>query len=184
MTNISIPKVIQMISISGVILMMAIGCHSMPDASIDQLSLRPPVTTPSLIASRNASTSTSSDTTRSFHPVQVQARPDAVKHFPLYFETPLEDVSDKDDSFAWTQEDSVHLIYGPCRFLVNTVLYPVSVLVNPPWQSMESDGRPSRKIAGDWHDAKVASTPITQRVENDALENQNSKTKTTAYLNP
>ena len=84
----------------------------------------------------------------------VSAGNGAVKHGPVYFEDPFEETGGDDRSFAWTGEDYWHSLYGPSRFLVSAVLFPVSAALTPPWQVMESDGQPGRRVFGMEHDAE------------------------------
>lgn len=77
-----------------------------------------------------------------------------VPHYPLWWEDPFEDKGDGDGKFAWTYADYIALPYGQGRFLLNTMAFPVSVVVTPPWTSMVSDGEIGRD-----HDAQPGFTP-------------------------
>jgi len=64
----------------------------------------------------------------------------AVSHGPLYFEDPFESADENDEQYAWTFEDGYYFFYGPTRFLVNIAFFPLSALVDPPWQMTTSEG--------------------------------------------
>jgi len=90
----------------------------------------------------------------------------SVTHWPLWFEDPFEDKGNDpthpeppyrdaaDNTFTLNWVDYLHTGYGPARFLLNTVLWPVSAVVTPPGTLLESDGRISKGLAGYDHDAK------------------------------
>ena len=81
---------------------------------------------------------------------------------PPYFQDPYENPSDEDDVFEWSGEDYAHMAYGPARFLVNTVLFPVSAAVTPPWLLMESDGQSTRVLkAADNREDDASSDDVT-----------------------
>jgi hypothetical protein len=77
-----------------------------------------------------------------------------VTHWPLWWEDPFVDKGSEDGLFAWTWEDYFAMPYGLGRFLVNTMGWPVSVAVQPPWTVMGSDGVLSRQALGYDHDAE------------------------------
>lgn len=84
-------------------------------------------------------------------------------HGPLYFEDPFQDKgSDRKDSltgehprnkYRWGWEDFFAVAYSPARLVVNTLGFPVSVVVIPPWTQMESDGEISKQLFFRDHDA-------------------------------
>ncbi len=88
----------------------------------------------------------------------------SVTHWPLWFEDPFEDKGNRldprvhrdalDSEFVWNWADYLHILYGPGRFLLNTVAIPASIIVRPPGMLMESDGRISRGICWYDHDAR------------------------------
>lgn len=90
----------------------------------------------------------------------------AVTHWPLWWEDPFEDKGNRftptddedapDTEFAWNWVDYLHLAYGPARFTLNTVSWPVSAIVILPGTLMESDGRISKGLVWHDHDAKRA----------------------------
>lgn len=88
--------------------------------------------------------------------------PQVVKHGPLYFEDPFETVEHSVNNCpeGWTWVDYFDIAYSDARWLLNTFALPVSMVVNPPWQAMCSDGIPSRRLI----DGKVDASPCTQPV--------------------
>lgn len=89
----------------------------------------------------------------------------AVHHGPLYFQDPFEDKgtghqnSAGEPEYRMGWEDLVAAPYGFSRFTLNWLLSPVSMVVNPPWQTTESDGQLSKQLLGYDHDPEpVAST--------------------------
>lgn len=121
------------------------GCHNGESPFTDDLAGRPPVTTPSADATRAASAEPTF-TQRPHAPTEVRAASGVVTHGPLYFEDPYDAPSDEDDVFEWSGADYAHMAYGPARFLVNTVLFPVSAAVTPPWLLVESDGQSTKVV--------------------------------------
>ena len=87
--------------------------------------------------------------------VTVGPEPQAVTHWPLYFEDPFED---KGTTYAnrlgW--EDWVAMPYCYVRYTLNWLMLPVSAVVTPPWTLMESDGNLSQQALGPDHDAARA----------------------------
>jgi hypothetical protein len=77
-----------------------------------------------------------------------------VPHYPLWWEDPFEDQGDNDHMFAWTWQDYFTMPYGPSRYILNTLAWPVSAVVTPPGAPMVSDG-----IVGKVHDAKRGYSP-------------------------
>ncbi len=121
------------------------GCRHRVNAFTDELAGQPPVSTPSVEAARAVSV----ERTVSRRPharAEVDAASGAVTHGPLFFEDPFEDIGSEEGAFRWTGGDYGHFFYGPSRFLVNTVLFPVSAVVTPPWQVMVSDGQRAEAI--------------------------------------
>lgn len=76
----------------------------------------------------------------------------AVWHGPLYFQDPFEDKGAGHDERRMGWEDFVAAPYGFARFTLNWLGSPVSMIVNPPWQTTESDGELSRQLLGYDHD--------------------------------
>ena len=129
------------------------GCQLMANPFHDELAGRQEMTTASVEGARAANTT---PTVRQRDYATVELRPEnmGVTHVPLYFEDPFEDKGSEDGRFAWTGEDYLQMFYWRGRFLLNTVLFPVSAVVTAPWTVMESDGRLSRQALGYDHDAK------------------------------
>lgn len=131
------------------------GCTLLVHPFRDELANEPPVTTASVETVQN-SKATRSVQQRDWPAEELYAQNGAVQHHPLYFEDPYEDKGSDDGKFAWTYEDYVQLFYWRGRFLLNTILFPVSVAVTPPWTVMESDGVLSRQALRWDHDAERA----------------------------
>ncbi len=129
------------------------GCQLMVNPFRDELEGRQEMTTASVEGAR-AAEATPSIRQRDFARVELRPENMDVTHGPLYFEDPFEDKGSEDGRFAWTGEDYLQMFYWRGRFLLNTVLFPVSAVVTPPWTVMESDGRLSRQALGYDHDAE------------------------------
>ena len=81
-----------------------------------------------------------------------------VQHYPLWWEDPFED-KDKISGNGYaglTWEDFLAIFYGDGRWLANTILAPVSMVVTPPWRTMRSNGVLSKQLLGYDHDAQPA----------------------------
>jgi hypothetical protein len=129
------------------------GCQLMVNPFRDELAGRQEMTTASVEGARAAKT-TPTVRQRDYAPFELHAEGDGVTHGPLYFEDPFEDKGSEDGRFAWTGEDYLQFVYWRGRFLLNTLFFPVSAVVTPPWTVMESDGRVSREALGWDHDAE------------------------------
>lgn len=149
-----------------------VGCAHVPNQFVDD---SPSVTT-------TLDSATAQDVQARFQPAR-QARRDwptqttrpesgAVVHWPLYFEDPFEDKGpdavntagrppNQRHYIGW--EDYVALAYGYPRFWLNTLGMPVSLVVQPPWTAMESDGQLSQQALGYDHDA----TPLDRSSHDD-----------------
>lgn len=78
---------------------------------------------------------------RDFKPMRAEAQDGAVAHGPLWMEDSFEMAGSDNGQFAVTLEDLVYFFpLGPARFVANTLLLPVSMVVDPPWVIMCSDG--------------------------------------------
>jgi len=55
-----------------------------------------------------------------------------VTHLPFYYEDPFVVEGDGDETYGWTGMDLVAFVYSPCRFIVNTLALPASVVRQPP----------------------------------------------------
>ncbi len=135
-----------------------VGCRMMDDPFADAVGRQSPITTPSVEGAWAVET-TRGDLQRPFEVMELPAGDGTVTHGPLYFEDPDEEADD-DDRFAWTAQDYLRIFNWRGRFLYNLALFPVSVVVTPPWMLMASDGYPSRKDFGTYHDAE----PQTDRM--------------------
>ena len=129
-----------------------VGCRMMPDPFADVVGRQDPITTPSVEGAWAVET-TRGDLHRPYEAMLLPAGDGTVTHGPLYFEDPDEE-ADGDDRFAWTGQDYLRIFNWRGRFLFNLALFPVSVVVTPPWMVMASDAYPSRKILGIYHDAE------------------------------
>lgn len=143
----------------GTLMCVSPGCHMVVNPFHDEMASVAAVTTASSRGVREAGVSP-----REIKPLgEVKAVPavdGTVTHGPLYFEGPLEDKGSEDGKFAWTSEDFVHPVWWRGRFLVNVALFPISVLVTPPWAVMASDGELSHRALGTDRDAeRLSETP-------------------------
>lgn len=64
-----------------------------------------------------------------------------VAHLSLWWEDPFEDHGDGNEEFSWNAMDFIHMPYGLGRFIVNTIGWPISLIVTPPGMSLVSDGQ-------------------------------------------
>ena len=128
------------------------GCTEMINPFGDDLPPTEDVTTASVIAAREVQ-ATPTEPVREPEALLASAQDGTVAHWPLWFEDPFEDKGSEDGQFAWTYEDYVAFPYGLGRFLLNTMGFPVSVVVTPVWTVMGSDGVLSRQALGYDHDA-------------------------------
>jgi hypothetical protein len=134
-----------------------VGCHGADGPFADPLADLESVSTASVDAA-HALARQQEIRRREFETdVAVIVEP-AVSHGPLYWEDPFEDPTAECQkcslAFAWGLEDYASVFYSPGRFLANSVLLPVSVLIYPPWVEMESDGAAAAGFLGERHDAR------------------------------
>jgi len=129
------------------------GCQMFVDPFLDEMACQPPVTTPSVEGVLTANLEERVVPHRGT-PIVLRAKEGTVTHTPLYFEDPFEDKGSDDGQFAVTGEDYLQVFYWRGRFLLNTIFFPVSVLVTPPWTLMASDGVLSEQALGKDHDAE------------------------------
>lgn len=111
------------------------------------------VTTPSVTAARAAQVN-QNQVQRSCPPDRLEPIDNAVTHGPLYFEDRHESPAYDDGRFAWRGMDYWYMFYGPSRWMVNGILFPVSLVATPPWVLMESDGIVETRAFGEKHDAR------------------------------
>lgn len=129
------------------------GCQLLVNGFVDELADAPVVTTPSVVLSREY-VGTPSERQRAWAPVRCEFAKGTVLHVPLYFEDAFEDRGSEDGEFKWTLEDYLWTVEWPARYMLNASLFPVSVVVQPPWQIMASDGHLSEQWLGKCHDAE------------------------------
>jgi hypothetical protein len=135
----------------GCLGVLAVGCQHMVNPFRDDLPATSDVTTASVAGAR-AAPSRPTVAPRGYEPQPIEAQNGTVAHWPLWWEDPFEDQGSEDGTFAWTAEDYLCVAYGPARFLLNTMAWPVSAVVTPPWTVMCSDGKLSRQALGYDHD--------------------------------
>ena len=128
------------------------GCSELIRPMVDDVPATREVYTASVVGVRQADTAPALRQ-RGFEPTHVSAQDGTVSHWPLWWEDPFVDKGSEDGQFAWTWEDCVAFPYGLGRSLVNTMGWPVSVAVTPPFTVMGSDGVLSRQALGYDHDA-------------------------------
>ena len=127
------------------------GCQHTINPFLDDLPVVDQVTTASVEGARTAPRKPSAPR-RDFAAVSVEPQPGTVSHWPLWWQDPFEDKGSEDDRFAWTVEDYFAMCYGPARFLLNTMAFPISAYVTRPGTVMCSDGKLSRQLLGYDHD--------------------------------
>ncbi len=120
-------------------LVLLAGCGRIVNPFRDEYANRPPVTTPSVEAVLAADVQPSVQERLGVEKTRCAAD-GSVAHGPLYFEDPSEEHGSEDGQFKWTGADYAWMVEWRARFLVNLIAFPVSAVVNPPWQTMESDG--------------------------------------------
>ena len=134
-------------------LALVCGCSMAGDPFRDEYVNSPPITTPSVEAVQAAQVAPSAQASHGVEKVRCAAD-GRVVHAPLYFEDPMEEGGSEDGQFAWTGEDYWWMVYWRGRFLANLIAFPVSAVVNPPWQEMVSDGYRSGEGRGRQFDAE------------------------------
>lgn len=128
------------------------GCSELVNPFLDELPATSEVSTASVVGVRQAS-APAAMRKRDFETVYAASQDGTVSHWPLWWEDPFVDKGSEDGQFAWTWEDYVAFPYGLGRSLVNTMGWPVSVAMTPPFTVMGSDGVLSRQALGYDHDA-------------------------------
>ncbi len=132
--------------------MAAGGCNELINPFVDDVPATAEVSTASVAGVEQADVTTDLRT-RGFEPAYACAQDGTVAHWPLWWEDPFVDKGSADARFAWTWEDYFAFPYGLGRSLVNTMGWPVSAVVTPPFTVMGSDGVLSRQALGYDHDA-------------------------------
>ena len=115
------------------------GCQLIVNPFDDELAKAPPITTASVEGARTADVS-SKPLRRPYQQAWPTEADGRVTHAPLYYEMPAVYTGSENDTFAWGAVDYVHWFDGMGRFLLSSVLFPVHVIITPPWQVMVSDG--------------------------------------------
>jgi hypothetical protein len=64
-----------------------------------------------------------------------------VQHWPTWYNDPFADKGSDNRQFGISGEDFLAVPYCIARFCVNTGGLPASIIVEPPWKKMYSDGR-------------------------------------------
>lgn len=93
---------------------------------------------------------------RGWNRKELVAESGGVTHWPLYFEDPFEDKGSGRmgrNKYYLGWEDVIAVPYCYARFTLNWIATPVSMVVQPPWMVMESDGEMSKQALGYDHDA-------------------------------
>lgn len=136
--------------LAGVVLVIGsiTGCQTCGRPCEHRQALSMDVTTPSADAARAADVTPRELVIRSFATMDVKAKGGAVAHGPLFYEDPFESDCCDDDRFAVTGLDHLSWMLGTARFVVNTAMYPVTMVVTPHCLAMTSDGVPSRCVIG------------------------------------
>jgi len=71
-------------------------------------------------------------TPRTWYESAAETAAPGVTHFPYWYEDPFVVKGDGNDTYGWTGCDWLAMVYCPCRFVVNTVGLPVSMIKEPP----------------------------------------------------
>ena len=129
----------------AVIGLSASGCHGSHGVSFTAgLQSASDVTTPSAAAVSAIEAAPSMEPSPEGVQKNVTSPEQVVTHYPLYFEDPSEVRMADSSEVAWSGRDYAYILVGPCRFLLNVGLAPVSMVIEPPWREMASDGEVSR----------------------------------------
>jgi len=128
-----------LVVVSGTLVAASTGCYQYPDVFLDDLPQSAMVTTASAKAASDA-TVTPSDRRRQYAQVTIEAHDGTTAHAPLWLEDPFEMAGSDDGQFAVTGEEFLYFPYGMGRFVVNVLLLPVSIVLEPAYTVMCSDG--------------------------------------------
>jgi len=115
------------------------GCYQYPDVFLDDLPQSAMVTTASAKAASEA-TMTPVLRQRGYESFPIEAHDGTTAHAPLWLEDPFEMAGSDDEQFAATGEEFLYFPYGMARFVVNVLLLPVSMVPEPPYTVVCSDG--------------------------------------------
>lgn len=69
---------------------------------------------------------------RTWEPTCANPEPSTVTHFGSYFEDPIVQCGDGNDTYGWTWLDPGAVFYSPTRYVVNLLALPVSMVKEPP----------------------------------------------------
>lgn len=160
---------------------VATGCQHAVNPFQDNLPANSEITTSSVEGARAAEVHPTIPQRLLYKPTVVEAQNGMVAHRPLCWEDPFEDKGSDDGQFAWTWEDYLAVGYGPGRNIGNTLLFPVTAVVSPPYTVMCSDGKLSRQLLGYDHDA--INCPGGSPLPIDVLEVGTLQSPTTGWSN-
>lgn len=128
------------------------GCVEVPPGCVKPLIITAPAVTPEMLATPSSAFVDAADVpaavaVRPWGPMVSYYAPQVVKHGPLYFEDEMEVVgpvtSECPAGLTWL--DLASIPYSDARWMLNTIALPISMVVNPPWQRMCSDGVASKR---------------------------------------
>lgn len=109
------------------------GCYTLNQAFTDGLADQPATETASVRAARAATDAEHRVTAPKQVRFRVYAKNGSVKHTPLYFQSPLEQPEEADTYFALSGADYSLWLLESGRYLLNIALFPVHVVMDPPW---------------------------------------------------
>ncbi|NLE29913.1 MAG: hypothetical protein GX629_09625 [Phycisphaerae bacterium] len=75
---------------------------------------------------------TSPLTPRSWEQTHADPEPSIVTHFGSYFEDPIVQCGDGNDTYGWTWLDPGAVFYSPVRYTINFIALPISMIKEPP----------------------------------------------------
>lgn len=175
------------------LLASGVGCAQINDPWKDSsAAIDADMTTPSTV-SYEAEPHANISVRRTWEASDVQYANGTVTHWPLWFEDPFEDKGNRytppvngdenapDNVFAWNWVDYLHMGYGPSRWFLNTVGWPVSAVVTPPGTLMESDGKLSKGLLGYDHDAQRSDSATREPPDVDILDKRPFTDDTPTY---
>jgi hypothetical protein len=129
------------------------GCaQASPGCCAQPLIVTAPAVTPDMLASTSSTFVDQQNVRpaiqqRGWTPMASYYDVPAVQHGPLYFEDEMENVGAVNSNCpaGYTWLDFVSIPYCDARWMLNTIALPASMVVNPPWQTMASDGVPGKR---------------------------------------
>lgn len=132
--------------LAGGILLLT-GCNQFINPWVDDYARESVVTTSSAERVLDAQVGII-ERERGWELIEVYTQNESTAHWALYWQDPVEDMGSRDDQFALTFEDYFAAFYSPTRFVANTLIFPISVIIDPPGAVFCSDGRISRQTLG------------------------------------